>query len=188
MPQPLQELLLIHQPWNEEEAIYCKQLGQFLEYGWNHYDRSNLTAHVVTDAWIVNPDRSKVLLLVHGAAKIWITPGGHADGNPDVFSSALREAVEETGIPENLLKPLCDKKLYDVNAGVVPTRRKPYGLEPTHVHFDLCFAFECAEDTPLMMSDESLDLAWKSVTEAHELMMPIHRRRAEKTLQGLLKI
>lgn len=180
-------LLANYTPWNEEEAVYVRQLKQFLEYGWNQYDRSNLVAHIVTDAWIINPERTKVLLVVHAASGAWLAPGGHADGNPDVLESAWREAVEETGLARDALTPLLGHGLFDINTGSVPTRQKPHGTEPIHIHFDVCFAFEAREDAPLQISDESLELAWKPVEEALEMMMDCHKRRALKTLQGVLK-
>jgi 8-oxo-dGTP pyrophosphatase MutT (NUDIX family) len=54
--------------------------------------------HVTGSAWIVSPDRQKVVLLHHFKLDRWLQPGGHADGDPDILGVALREAEEETGL------------------------------------------------------------------------------------------
>jgi|GEM_PF-2449334 len=53
-------------PLTENETAFKNQLAYFLAHTNNAYDASNLTAHVVADAWIVNPDRTHVVLVEHG--------------------------------------------------------------------------------------------------------------------------
>ena len=184
---PLMSLLYQYKPHDEIEAAYSNQLQQFISDSNNPYDRSNLIAHVVADAWVVSPDRTQVLLLVHGESKAWNTPGGHPDGNPDIWASAMRELEEETGLTSEFATPLLNGQIFDINVGMVPNRMKSNGFEPIHLHFDICFAFEADPDlAPLKISDESLDIGWKPVEEALKVMMEGHRRRAEKTLAGFL--
>lgn len=195
----LDDLLVGYQPFDEEEAAIVRQLKQFLASSDNAYDRSNLVAHVVADAWIVNPARTHVVLVEHLLNKMWLAPGGHCDGDSDVRGAALREAEKEAGL--NGLRPLLGGGLFDVAGGMVPSRRKTHGIEPAHLHFDICFAFEAPDDVELVISDESTDLRWVAVEDIHNLnfaadrkvdeshkltFMPVHRRRVEKTLQGKL--
>lgn len=186
MMSALSVLLDRFKPSNEVEAAHVQQLRSFLAESPNPYDRSNLVAHTVADAWVVTPDRQQVLLLVHGASGEWLAPGGHTDGSPDMLTAALRELEEETGITPGQCRPLLDGGLFDLNVGFVPTRQKPHGLEPGHLHFDICFAFEAPDTVALKISHESLDLGWKPVHTALELVMPEHRRRVEKTLAGVI--
>lgn len=181
----LQALVDSYAPYNAEEAAITAQLRQFLAASGNPYDRSNLVAHVVADAWIVNSARSHVLLVEHGLNKCWMAPGGHCDGDPDVFAAAKREVMEETGI--TALRPLLDGRIFDIHSGHVPMREKNGLLEPTHVHFDVCFAFEADDAAPLRVSDESTGLRWFALPALeHENFFPGHRRRIEKTTAGHL--
>lgn len=182
----LLSLLDQHQPFDDIEAAHMAQLRQFLGDCSNPYDRSNLYAHTVADAWVVSPDRTLALLLVHAASGIWLAPGGHTDGDPDMLASAQRELLEETGLGPNMAKPLLGGKLYDINGAMIPSRQKPHGLEPTHLHFDICFAFEADPATPLVLSDESLDIGWFPIAEALDKVMDCHRRRVEKVAKLLI--
>ncbi len=167
-------------PFDELEALHVKQLQQFLQESSNPYDRSNLLAHIAADAWIVNPKRDHVVLVEHARMNHWLAPGGHCDGSPDVFAAAMREAEEETGLTN--LKPLLDGKIFDINVGYVPTAEKHGNIEPTHLHFDICYAFEAPENAPLIISDESTQLAWVPLSKIPEIKFYSgHYRRLPKT-------
>ena len=47
---------------------------------------------------IANPERTKVLLMLHKKFGRWQQFGGHCDGEVDVRNVALREFHEESGI------------------------------------------------------------------------------------------
>lgn len=174
----LQTMLAGYEPYDETEAVILRQLREFLAESANPYDRANLMAHVIADAWIVNPARSHVVLHHHVANDLWTTPGGHCDGSPDVLAAALREAAEESGL--TALTSLC-AGVFDLNSGKIPPRQKPWGLEPAHIHFDVCYAFEAAQNAKLRLSEESHQLRWVPLDEADQLVLPEHRRRIAKT-------
>lgn len=168
-----------YKPFDEIEALHIEQLKQFLDDSSNPYDRSNLIAHVIADAWIVNPERDHIVLVEHRLSKVWVTPGGHCDGNPDVFSNAVREAHEETGLTN--LRPLLGGNIFDINVAPVPTRHRHGIHEPAHMHFDVCYAFEAPNDAPLTISDESTDLRWVPLADINNLTtIPSHYRRPLK--------
>ena len=59
--------------------------------------RNNPIAHISSSGFVVNADASKVLMAHHNIFRVWAWTGGHADGETDLLSVALREAREETG-------------------------------------------------------------------------------------------
>ena len=171
-------------PFDDLEKLHVEQLRQFLAESQNPYDCSNLVAHVVAEAWIVNPSRDHVVLVEHALSKVWLAPGGHCDGDPDVFSNAVREAEEETGLTN--LKPLLGDTIFDLNVGAVPTRERHGVNEPIHLHFDVCYAFEAPSNAPLTISDESTDLAWVAIADVpNRKTISGHYRRPIKTPQLL---
>ena len=91
----LHKLLDKFAPMDAEEEAALAQIRQFLAMTKNAYDRSNLVAHVVADAWIVNPSRSHVIMVEHKLNQHWMAPGGHCDGSEDVMAAALREAAPD---------------------------------------------------------------------------------------------
>lgn len=184
MKESLSQQLNSYTPFDELENLHMQQLKQFLSESRNAYDRSNLVAHVVAEAWIVNPKRDHVVLVEHKLSKVWLNAGGHCDRNPDVFASAIREAEEETGLTN--LKPLLNGNIFDINVGSVPTRERHSRNEPIHLHFDVCYAFQAPNNTPLTISDESTDLAWVAINHINKLAtIPGHYRRPQKTTAWL---
>jgi len=181
---PLITQLEIYQAFDELETLHLQQLQQFLHESDNPYDRSNLVAHVVAEAWIVNPERSHVVQVEHRLSKVWLPPGGHCDGDQNVYANAIREAEEETGLTN--LRPLLNRGIFDINVGAVPTRKRHGRNEPIHLHFDVCYAFEAPSNAPLTISDESTDLAWTAVADFTDLnTLDGHYRRPEKTHKWL---
>ena len=128
--------------------------------------------HFTGSAWVVNPDRSKVLLLRHLKLERWMQAGGHADGDGVLARVAAKELAEETGLGPELAKPLLlgrgGQGILDVDIHVIPQKEKNGRLEPQHLHFDVRFAFE-ADDARPLGSPEGLELRWLSLTEAAQL-------------------
>ena len=118
--------------------------------------------HLTGSAWIVSPDRSCVLLTHHHKLGKWLQPGGHADGDPDPLSVALREAAEECGLAG--LRPV-SRDLFDFDRHEIPAR----GDEPAHWHFDFRFLIEADPSEPLRISAESRDLAWVGLARVADL-------------------
>lgn len=135
-----------------EEKIFA---GQFLELlsAPQCYSREHLPGHITGSAWIVNKPKDKVLLVHHAKLNRWLQPGGHADGNENVFEVALREATEETGLTNLTL--LYDG-LFDLDIHPIPERKD----FPEHLHYDIRFAFQADDRLPLTVSSESYQVAW----------------------------
>ena len=147
-----------YQAKNEQES---RDREFFLRFANAHPDcllRSNDLAHFTASAWIVNADRSKVLMVWHNIYKSWSWTGGHADGDADLAAVALREAQEETGIRNaRLVSPLpISLETLTVDGHV---KRGEY--LHSHLHLNLTYLIE-ADDTEHLQikQDENSDVRW----------------------------
>lgn len=117
--------------------------------------------HITGSAWIVCPQRRRVLLTHHRKLKKWLQLGGHSDGDANTLRVATREAEEESGLS---MKPLSEG-VFDIDIHTIPAR----GDDPEHKHYDVRFLFEADDHAPLTISDESNDLRWVLIEELHNL-------------------
>lgn len=126
----------------------------------NCFDRELLPGHVSASAWIVNPVRSHVLLLHHRKLDLWLHPGGHADGDPDILRVVMNEASEETGVAAEHIRLMSDA-IFDVDIHTVYESE----YSPRHEHFDIRFLMEIDDRLPLPGNDESHQVAWAPLEE-----------------------
>ena len=136
---------------------------------------------------MVNQAHTHALLLHHVKLNLWVQPGGHLDDTDlSPAAGALREALEETGIP-NLT--LASETVFDVDIHSIPARPlsplRPGRIqsEPAHLHYDVRYLI-IAEDNRVAISEESLDAKWILL---ENLAQPAYERSiarmAEKSLR-----
>jgi 8-oxo-dGTP pyrophosphatase MutT (NUDIX family) len=139
--------------------------GEILHFVEEHEDcflRSCLAGHLTGSAWITDPAGKLTLLTHHRKLNKWLQLGGHADGQLDIAAVAFREAQEESGLKSlKLLSPAP----FDVDRHWIPERK---GV-PAHWHLDLRFLVEADPSEPLIVSDESHDLAWVELSRVEQL-------------------
>lgn len=157
-------LLRAHRPpaADPHEAAVTAEIICFVEAHTDCLLRTCAPGHLTGSAWIVDAPRRRVLLTHHRKLDKWLQPGGHADGDPDLLAVALREAREETGLTR--LK-LVSSAVFDVDRHWIP----PRGDTPGHWHHDLRFLIEADAAEPLVISDESHDLAWVELAQVATL-------------------
>ena len=163
-----------------EESRFTHQFIELL----NHKDcfqRTFLPGHITGSSWIINPKRTKTLLVHHAKLNKWVQPGGHADGDENVLNVALREAEEETGL--KVLNPSPD--IFDIDIHPIPARKD----FPAHFHYDIRFLVVANEDERIVVSEESHDVQWialdqlenfsseRSVVRMKEKLNSIHSHR-----------
>lgn len=148
-----------YQAFNEEEEAERQSFIQFLEtFGDKAYDRENLVGHFSSSCWIVNKERSKVLMIYHNMYKTWAWVGGHADGDRDLLNVALKETQEETGLAK--IKPVFETPI-DLNVMVVHNHYKRGKFVPRHLHHNPVFLLEADEKEHIRIKeDENSDIAW----------------------------
>lgn len=157
----LLDLLENHIPSDSNELKMTNETIEFVKSNEDCFKRELLIGHVTGSAWIVNDARTHVLMMHHRKLNQWFQPGGHCDGDPDVLNVALKEANEETGL-KNL--KVVDNKVFDVDVHLIPERK---GV-PAHYHYDVRFLIEADMDEPLIVTEESNDLAWVSLEKIAE--------------------
>jgi 8-oxo-dGTP pyrophosphatase MutT (NUDIX family) len=147
---------------DHHEAAMTLATIEFVETHEDYLLRSQLSGHLTGSAWVVDRTRNQTLLTHHRKLDKWLQLGGHADGDPDLLAVALREAQEEGGITQ--LLPV-SHELFDVDRHWIPERKS----EPAHWHFDLRFMIEADPAEPLVVTNESKDLAWVNVADVTSL-------------------
>ncbi len=157
----LLDLLEKHSPIDENELKMANETIEFVKTNEDCFKRELLIGHVTGSAWIVNATRTHVLMMHHRKLNQWFQPGGHCDGDPDVLNVALKEANEETGL-KNL--KVVNGEIYDVDVHQIPERK---GI-PAHFHYDVRFLIEADMNEPLIVTEESNDLAWVSLEKIAE--------------------
>lgn len=143
-----------------------KRFQEFLASGEPLQGKTNPKRHITASAWIVNPERTKVLLTHHAKLNIWVQLGGHTDEGEDWTEAALREAREESGLSD---LRLAQPGLFDLDIHEIPARSIGTPQEvPAHDHYDLRFLVEADDSGPLVVSDESHALAWVELGRLEE--------------------
>jgi len=118
--------------------------------------------HFTASAFVLSPERGRLLLVHHAKLERWLQPGGHVEaGDSSLLEAARREVLEETGVGG--LVPLGDR-VFDVDVHDIPSRPK----EAAHRHFDVRFAF-VAESEKLVASEEVRAARWVELPAVAQL-------------------
>lgn len=153
-----------YRPFNEQEKRDKKVILDFIDANSDAFLRSNLIAHMTASAWIVNPLRTKTLLVYHRLFDSWSWTGGHADGEEDLLAVALREVREETGVKNP--RPVSED-IYSLEVLTVDDHEKHGEYVPSHLHMNVTYLLEAEENETLhICREENSGVAWFSLEEA----------------------
>ena len=145
-------------PVNEQEETDKRTLLQWLSRPEDISIRENLTGHLTASAWVVTPDRTKVLMAYHKLYDSWAWLGGHADGDWDLCRVAMKEAREESGI--EMLRLVSESPI-SLEILTVNGHEKKGKYVPCHLHLNLTYLFEAESDQVLHCKpDENSGVAW----------------------------
>lgn len=153
-----------YRPCNEQERHDKDVILSFIDNNVDAFLRSNLIAHMTASAWVVNPARDKALMVYHRIYDSWSWTGGHADGETDLLSVAMREVREETGVDK--LRVLYDG-IYSLEVLTVDGHEKHGEYVPSHLHLNVTYLLEADDSEELRVcEEENSGVAWFSLEEA----------------------
>jgi 8-oxo-dGTP pyrophosphatase MutT (NUDIX family) len=177
---PALELLRGYRPQGETETADVQQARALASSAEDPWLRS-LPLHLTASALVVHPGSGLVLLRWHQRQQAWLQVGGHGDpGESDPLAIALREAEEETGLPD--LEPWPDAGLRQVAVVAVPASSR----EPAHQHADLRFVLATQRPEAAHAESQDAPVRWLSPGDALLLTTEANFRETILRVQGLI--
>ena len=181
------EQLQAFTPFNEQEASDRRLMLQYAGLFSDLLTRDNEMAHLTASCWIVNPDKTKVLLAYHNIYDSWAWLGGHADGDGDLRRVALREAQEESGLTQARIlgEGIFSLEILGVDGHV---RRGRY--VGTHLHLNVTYLLEADDQLPIRAKpDENSAVRWMPVGEVLQAvsepeMRVVYRKLMERAAEA----
>lgn len=155
-------------PRTEAEAADREQILNYVNlFPDNILTRDNPIAHMTASGFILSEDGEWVLMAHHNIYKVWAWTGGHADGEGDLLSVALREAREETGADH--IRPLSEQI---ASVEILPVwghvKRGKYVC--AHQHLNVSYLLTADRDSPLTVREgENTRVGWLPADRLLEL-------------------
>ena len=172
--------------FNEQEERDQKIILEKLETVPDLFLRTNLTEHMTASAWVVNHDRTKLLMAYHRIYDSWSWLGGHADGEEDLRGVALKEVSEESGIQNvTLIRP----DILSLEILTVDGHEKKGQYVPSHLHLNITYLIEADDrEATHIREEENTGVAWFGIEEAVAASSePWFRERIYAKLNAKLK-
>lgn len=162
--QELMESIRTYQPFNEQEEMDKSLILNWIETQDDAFSRDNTVAHMTASAWVVNKDRSRVLMVYHNIYDSWSWLGGHADGETDLLAVAIREVKEEAGISG--VRPVSEK-IFSLESLTVDGHVKRGKYVSSHLHLNVTYLLEAdSEEQVFVKEDENSGVGWFTPEEA----------------------
>lgn len=145
-------------PQDAQEAADRAMILDYIARFPDILSRNNPIAHISSSGFVVNAGASKVLMAHHNIFRVWAWTGGHADGETDLLSVALREAREETGAV-HILPLSAEIASVDILPVWGHVKRGKYVC--AHQHLNVSYLLTADEGDPLRpRAGENTQVAW----------------------------
>lgn len=156
-----------YKPFNEQEEIDKQVMLNFIDTFDDVLTRNNYIGHFTASSWVVNKERTKVLMLYHNIYQSWTWSGGHADGETDLLGTAMRELKEETGV-KNI--KILSEDIFSLEIAPVDGHIKRGKYVPSHLHLNLTYLFEVDEDEETRIKeDENSGVKWINIEDIEKI-------------------
>ena len=178
----LKQKIQNYTPFNEQEENDKEQMLNFIDNFDDVLTRNNSFGHFSSSAFVVNKEKTRMVVVYHNIYDAWIYPGGHADGEEDLLSVAVREVEEETGLKVKIL----DGNMFAIQSLPVKGHIKHGKYVSAHTHFDVVYLLEADDTIPLVYrEDESKGVKWIPFEEADnntmcDFIRPVHKKLIKK--------
>lgn len=179
----LYDLITNYEPENDQEINDKRIMLKYIQKFNDSLSRDNEMFHFTTSGWIVNEDRTKVLMVYHNIYNSWAWVGGHADGNANLLEVVKKEIFEETGI-KNI--KLLDNNIFGLSIQSTKPHIKNGKYVSSHLHYDIQFLFEASEQEILKINPkENSNVSWLKVEDLldninQEYMKPLYEKLIKK--------
>ena len=162
----LKEQIKNYKPYNEQEEKDKEVMLKYINTFDDVLTRNNEFGHFTASSWVVNKERTKVIMIYHNIYKSWAWTGGHADGEKDLLKVAIKELKEETGVQN--VKILKDD-IFSLEIVPVAGHMKRGKYVSTHVHLNLTYLLEVDEKEILKMKeDENSGAKWVELDDVEK--------------------
>lgn len=136
--------------YNQQEQKDKETMLKYIDSFDDVLTRDNKYGHFTASAWVVNKERTKVLMIYHNIYKSWAWTGGHADGDSDLLYTAIREAKEETGIVN--VNPIMND-IFSIEIICVNGHEKRGKYVSSHVHLNVTYLLEADENDKIFIKE-----------------------------------
>ena len=159
--------ILHYVPVNQQEEKDRSFLLNVLENEKDLFVRENERMHFTASAWVSNRAHDKVILAYHNIYDTYAWLGGHADGEEDLLSVALKEAKEECGIKDiKVLTP----QIASLEVLAVEGHFKKGKYVNSHLHLNVTYLFETSEEEILRIKeDENSAVDWFFLEDVYKV-------------------
>ncbi|MBQ6811280.1 MAG: NUDIX hydrolase [Firmicutes bacterium] len=159
----LKHIIAAFEPCCEQERADKENILGYIDGGEELLTRENKLMHFTSSCWVMNPERTKALMVHHNIYNAWSWMGGHADGCADLLAVAKKELAEESGVADARL--ISEIPITLEMIGVQSHEKKGKYIAP-HIHLNVTYLFEVEEDVPLRIKeDENSGVMWRSVED-----------------------
>ena len=158
MRNELIEQIEAYHPCNAQEEKDREVILFALRNTEDIFFRTNTVAHMTASAWTVSPDFGRILMAYHNIYDSWSWLGGHADGDEDLLSVAVKEVREESGI--TAVTPLSDA-IFSLEVLTVDGHVKNGSYVSSHLHLNITYLLSADDrEQPVRKPDENKAVAW----------------------------
>lgn len=170
-------------PYNEQEVKDKQAMLTCIEAFDDVLTRQNPICHMTVSSFVVNKERTHVLMAYHNLYNSWAWLGGHADGDDNFLHVAKKELAEESGV---IAATPLSEDIFSIEVLNVLSHVKKGEFISSHLHLNVTYAFECDMDVELTIAEEeNSQVGWIRIDELaskcdEPFMMPIYGKIIEK--------